>query len=376
MYWSEETDRSAQRTWLSTVNTSRSNRPVIAKYRHQQLWHIDSSWTPQSTMVGRRDIPEIHIEPSTSPSPTPNPIPAHVRPHSTRNSSYSSTASSRSRRPHAQQHEYVPVVDPGHVGLDERWQFEQAEEEAEAEAHEGSSYGGSETEEEEPAWDNMRDGSVSRRTAWRRPSPRWLYPFIVGATLSMGMTVAPKSELYINLACLSHPPQQPRSESDVRAFDYDVTHRLYAETPMWYQGSGVDDDMTVNTTIPSSADLPPYHPTPGDEWFKKIQREIYEYQLHHRSRANGTVPSTTARPVPTAYPSSPLPRPHQPSDGTPEPSPSRKPHGDGHKSPGDDQDPSTTDPGTRPPYHEIDPRMCKHDPKVQAATARMTMSSS
>lgn len=323
-------------------------------------------------MVGRREIPEIQIEPSTSPSPNPTPIPPHVRPHSTRNSSYSSTASSRSRRPHAQQQEFVPVVDPGHVGLDERWQFEQAEEEAEHQDESREESVTEEEEEDEPVWDNMRDGSVSRRAAWRRPSPRWLYPFIIGATLSMGMTVAPKSELYINLACLSHPPQQPRSDYDTRALDFSHVNRRYIDRSMEYQV--IDGDLTINTSIPSSGDLPVYHPTPGDEWFKRIQREIYDYEIHHRFHANDTGSRTTTRPAPTAFPSSPLPRPHEPSDGTPEPSPSRRPHGDGPQNPGDDQDPSGNDSGSLPPYHEIDPRMCKHDPKVQAATARMTMS--
>lgn len=319
-------------------------------------------------MVGRREVPEIHVESPTSPSPTP--IPSHVRPHATRNSSYSSNASSRSRRPHAQQHEYVPVVDPGHVGLDERWQFEQAEDEAEAGEDETNSRVGSDSEEEEEedvVWDNMRDGSVSRRAAWRRPSPRWLYPFIVGATLSMGMTVAPKSELYINLACLSHPPQQPRSDYDIRAHEFSGSNDQPLDSLMGYQRiQRIDGDMSVNSSIPSSGNLPPYHPTPGDVWFKKIQREIYEYELHHHFHSNDTGSSPTSRPAPTAYPSSPLPRPHDPTDGTPEPEPSRRPHRP--------QDPSGSDQGTRPPYHEIDPRMCKHDPKVQAATARMTMS--
>ena len=54
-----------------------------------------------------------------------------------------------------------------------------------------------------------RDGSISRRPAWRRPSTRWIYPFAIGATLAMGMGSAPRSEIYINLACLAHPPAQP-----------------------------------------------------------------------------------------------------------------------------------------------------------------------
>lgn len=311
-------------------------------------------------MVGGQTIPEIHIQPSTSPGPTP--IPSRIRPHSTRNSSYSSTGSSRSRRPHAQQQEFVPIGDTGPVGLDERWQFEQAE--GEAEELEGSSEESEEGQEaeEEPAWDNLRDGSISRRPAWRRPSPRWLFPFIIGVSLSLGTTVAPKSELYINLACLSHPPQQPRSDFASRELDFYVDNRKYDHSN--------DGDLSINTTIPSPGNLPVYHPTPGDQWFKKIQREIYDYEMQHRLHLNSTGPSTTARPVPTAHPSTPLPRPHDPS--SPDPSPSPNP--DGRPTSPGEEEPPQSDPQSRPPYHEIDPRLCKRDPKVQAATARMTMS--
>lgn len=270
----------------------------------------------------------------------------------------------------------MPITDAGRIGLDERWQIEQAEDEAEREQHGRSSERSEEEEEQEeeepePAWDNLRDGSVSRRPAWRRPSPKWLYPFIVGATLSMGMGVAPKSELYINLACLAHPPQQPRSgEFESQSFGQDAMKRVYIDTSAWHEG--LDGDMTINTTIPASGRLPPvYHPSPADEWFKKIQREIYEYEIHHL-HMNSSEPTTTSRSTPTTYPSSPLPRPHEPSDDPSEPNPTGghkgRPHG-----PKDD-DPSQGAPAQgRPQYHEIDPRLCKKDPKVQAATARIIM---
>lgn len=325
-------------------------------------------------MTDHRQVPQINIEPTNSPSPSP--IPVRVRPHSTRNSSYSSVSSSRSRRPHAQQHEYVPITDAGQIGLDERWQFEQAEDEAEQEEHgEYDSSGESledEEEAEEPAWDNLRDGSVSRRPAWRRPSPKWLYPFIVGATLSMGMGVAPKSELYINLACLAHPPQQRQSgELGIRAYDQSALRPMYFDTPTWHDG--LDGDMSINSTIPSPHALPPvYHPSPADEWFKKIQREIYDYEMNHRLHINSSDPTTTSRAIPTAYPSSPLPRPHDPSTDPKEPKPTGKPETSPSEPSGDEPSQSPP-PDRRPQYHEIDPRQCKKDAGVQAATARITM---
>jgi hypothetical protein len=63
-----------------------------------------------------------------------------------------------------------------------------------------------EEEFDDREWMVARDGSISRRPAWRRPNLKWLYPFAIGATLAMGLGGAPKSEIYINLACLAHPP--------------------------------------------------------------------------------------------------------------------------------------------------------------------------
>lgn len=309
--------------------------------------------------MGDRNIPTIHIEPTTSPSPSP--IPTRVRPNNTRHSSYSSTASSRSRRPHHQQQEFVPAGEPGSAGLGERWQFEEAEHEAERSGSDEEEEAETESIEEEPQeWDNLRDGSVSRRPAWRRPSPAWIYPFIVGATLSLGMGIAPKSELYINLACLVVGPQQPRSDNygtTIALMQHEATAEppVFAEPPIWT--GGLDGDMTVNTTLPPK--LPVYHPSPADEWFKKIQREMYDYELNHRMHINGSTPSKTPAP---AYPSGPLPHPTDPEGG----------HG------GEDSEPTSPEktpgaPRQSPPYHEIDPRSCKRDPRVQAATAKLTM---
>jgi hypothetical protein len=291
--------------------------------------------------TGDQAVPTIHIEPSDSPSPSP--LPTHVRPHNTRNSSYSSNASSRSRRPHPQQHEYVPSGEPGTAGLGERWQFEQAENDAESS---GSERDESESieEEEEPAWDNLRDGSVSRRPAWRRPSPSWIYPILVGVALSLGMGIAPKSEIYVNLACLAVAPRQSEDTSLAwKAFDTSPPH--ITDSSPWL--GEIDGGMSINTTVPPTS--PAYHPSPADEWFRKIQREMYDYELNHGLHINGSTPRTPkpSSPVPSSKPS----EPSQPDHDKPVPSSPRQ----------------------KPPYHEIDPRSCKHDPKVQAATAKLFM---
>ena len=292
--------------------------------------------------TGDQAVPTIHIEPTNSSSPSP--VPTHVRPHNTRNSSYSSNASSRSRRPHPQQHEYVPSSELGTAGLGERWQFEQAENDAESsgsERDDSESLGG---EEEEPVWDNLRDGSVSRRPVWRRPSPGWIYPVIVGVTLSLGMGIAPKSEIYVNLACLAVAPRQSEGTSlALKSFDTSPPHII--ESSPWL--GETNGDVSINTTVPPT--LPAYHPSPADEWFRKIQREMYDYELHHGMRINGSTPRA--------------PRPSMPVPG-PKPSEPSQP---------DHEEPAPSSPRQGPPYHEIDPRSCKHDPKVQAATAKLFM---
>jgi hypothetical protein len=238
----------------------------------------------------------------------------------------------------------VPSGEPGAAGLGERWQFEEAERIASESEHEEED---EQEEEEEPVWDNLRDGSVSRRPAWRRPRPAWIYPFIVGATLSLGMGIAPKSELYINLACLAVADRQSETTSN-----FDIAGALPADigAPVWF----TDGDLSINSTVPRT--LPVYHPSPADEWFKKIQREMYDYELNHGLHINGSTPHP-----PPAKPSAPAPRPKDPVGG-----------GSSEPSEPDNEDPAPTSP-SRPPYHEIDPRTCKHDPKVQAATAKLTM---
>lgn len=233
-------------------------------------------------------------------------------------------------------------------GFDERWQFEQAEEEGEgdgddegiSEAHvEGDDVG----EDEEDEWDNVReDESMSRKPAWRRPSPNWIYFFITGATLSMGMGLAPKSELYINLACLVHPPQQRQMSESAPAilsmiqYDHDQM-RLNTSLPDTEMGHNMPIDKIISGPL-----------SPADEWFLKLQREIYEHSHHVSVRA----------------PSEPNPSkpPNEPSDG---PLPPSTPPPGSHSNNGTTHD---------TPYHEIDPRMCKKDPNVQAAAAKLTMS--
>ena len=200
-----------------------------------------------------------------------------------------------------------------------------------------------ESEGQDEDWDNLRDGSINRRPAWRRPSPTWVLFFIVGATISMGMCMAPRSEIYINLACLAHPPQQHRSSSLVQ-FDDSVDNM---QSVPWLNMNGIQ----MNTSIPSQ---PTKHRSASDEWFIKLQHDIYEYKLAH-SHSSSSNQSTSIILSPTSTAS--LPQPTIPSD--------RPPY----------DIPETTPPTRSPnrPYEEIDPELCKKDARVQAAAARLTM---
>ncbi|RSH91465.1 hypothetical protein EHS25_009764 [Saitozyma podzolica] len=315
----------------------------------------------------------------------PSPIPPYLRPANSRHhssTSISSRMSASSRRPHPQHREYVPSATGvsgvvggevrGDDGLAERLLFDEADAEHDEEAEGGDEENEelSLSEEEYPDdWDNMRDGSISRRPAWRRPSPRWVYPFVVGAALAMGMALAPRSELFINLACLSHPPQVPRSEPSqlsqvgqagqaIQALSLSLPNRANqgdTVSPQITPGNWTGNEaIRINTTVPTQPDW-----TPADEWFLRLQRDIYQYKLHHVHSA-----SPPSNP-PTAVPSQPLPKPTGPAvPGESQPSPTPTP---------DDPSSPSNKPQSQPPYHEIDPRLCKKDPKVQAAAAKLTM---
>ncbi|BEI84547.1 hypothetical protein CcaverHIS002_0411510 [Cutaneotrichosporon cavernicola] len=165
------------------------------------------------------------------------------------------------------------------------------------------------------SWDNVRDGSISRRPAWRRPSPRWVLPFVLGITLSLGMTIPVRAELYLDLACLVHPPSAPVST-------YPVTNSLLSvssaadATPLWpidisaHAHGNWSVAQTVSEPVPGTL-------TPAERWFQWAQRDILSYL----ERREGSTPS---------------------------------------------------EPNSPNPYPEIDPSHCKRDAGVQQTSARLT----
>jgi hypothetical protein len=185
-------------------------------------------------------------------------------------------------------------------------------------------------------WDNMRDGSISRRRAWRRPSPRWVLPFVVGATVSLGMTMAPRAEMYLDLACLAHPPVSTGSGAGLSA----AAVAPFGRASYLASSSSVTASSNTTFTIPPDRVL-----TPGEKWFMDAQREMFG-----------------ARPQ---LPKGPLSLPN----GT-EPGGGGDRGGEGGDQGGGEGEPRKS---PSPPFPEIDPALCKTDKGVAAAAAKLTM---
>lgn len=177
-------------------------------------------------------------------------------------------------------------------------------------------------------WDNVRDGSISRRPNWRKPSTKWVIPFLVGITFSMGLTTAPRAELIVDIACLVHPPRTPSNA----VAGVDLAPKAYTHMP------GTAAQVLTFVSPPDGANAPPApiaapgkpapitprEPlSPAARWFLDAQKDINE----HLSAGRG-------------------------GDGSP------GPDGDNSNSPH--------------PYPEIDPKLCKEDPSVASAAAQLT----
>lgn len=204
----------------------------------------------------------------------------------------------------------------------------------------------------------------------------------MGMAVSLGMGTPPRSELYVSLACMAHPPAA-RQEVVVSAQTFIEEHEkiLKSEELEWvsthnrevemhngeevvfipvdqYRGQRIIDPTivdTLTTNVTRQTDL-----SPADKWFIHLQHEIYEYRRNHPPHAErNTEPGSAG----------PLPGPKQPIGDD-----SGRNTGDGN---GEDkgEDHSDKEEGRRGgPFREIDPQLCKKDPKVQAAAAKLTMS--
>ncbi|WVQ75612.1 hypothetical protein IAR50_005241 [Cryptococcus sp. DSM 104548] len=305
---------------------------------------------------------------SDHPPHHPSALPPYLRPSISHTSSSSSThINSAPHQPQPQQHAYVPgsIFDAEGVtgsGLEERAIFDNALSRSGTPVGTGTGPGTPLPQphssplatplESELDWDTAREGSIARRPYWRRPSPKWAYPFILGAAVSLGMATPPKSELYINLACLAHPPSSEKTVlvDGSQPFDPQVTGDY--QTGWQDQADPSDSAVHAPVDLANATEL-----SPSDRWFLKIQHDIYEYR---ESQRKASLPGgrQETRPVPGPQPTGPLPRPSgdEPwGDNEPEGQEGDEDEKDGHH------------------YQEIDPALCKKNPKVQATAAKLTM---
>ncbi|ORX39460.1 major facilitator superfamily domain-containing protein [Kockovaella imperatae] len=339
--------------------------------------------------------------PSGAPSKASLSVPRHVRPHNSRQHSFTSAVSVTSNQSHArrQAQEFIASEvltfggEPGPIddGVT-RWLYPDGvpttnvdgqtghnhhhhhnpHDHPDAEQEEDDEISEEESEEDVPdeqsihdaEWEAARVGSIARRSLWRKPRPAWIYPFIITATLTGGMSAAPRSELYINLACLSHPPRQPSSMEDMTlAQDLQMSFSSLSnvESP-W------TSDLQTNVSVPTT-DKPAK--SPADEWFLRMQREMYEWNMSHQQQASNPghdIPSSQSPSSTILYPSGPIPHPTQsPTDPDGQP-------GQSDDTPAGNGSQGSSPINSHPPFRAIDPALCKRDPKVQAAAARLTMS--
>ncbi|WVQ94920.1 hypothetical protein IAU59_002006 [Kwoniella sp. CBS 9459] len=306
-------------------------------------------------------------------------------------------ARSSSPSVHGQQHEYVPTFDDVGItstALAERALFDESNSGANTPLHGpepdyGSTgnhtpYTENQAEGEEERYeDNIaREGSIARRPRWRRPSPGWIYPFIIGIPLCLGMAAAPKQELYINLACLAHPPSSTSQSKDLNVIRSYESHyretlgrapegidfRVPVLTP---PRIGVDSAIGAVPVVDNTTISPPSVLTPADRWFLRLQHDIYEYERKHQKPISGHNGGSPTSLPPKANPTSPLPRPDRPLPGQEGEDGSEEEDDDGSSTPPEEGDGDGQ--AGRRPYKEIDPRLCKKDVKVQAAAARLAM---
>jgi hypothetical protein len=136
-------------------------------------------------------------------------------------------------------------------------------------------------------------------------------------------------------------------------------HSLYMDSL-----SGATTEIGIGAgSVTDTVGVPsvPEDVSPADRWFYKLQRDIYEYEAKHRRPAKEPTWSSTLLPTPTDHSS----RPPRPTETVPAREQPSTPSGGREAG-----EPDTAG----PPYRQIDPKVCKRDPKVQAAAARLVMS--
>lgn len=194
------------------------------------------------------------------------------------------------------------------------------------------------------------------------------------------MGIAPKQELMINLACLAHPPRtsSAMTNSSPISAEYGIHHMVQ---DIW-RGPARTSTLVATvqhekTTTPhytaADLDIDLYVPlSPADKWMLDVQRRM----AADRKRRD---PITGGNHTEIELPHGPVGGLPAGSDGADIPAdknPTSKPDdgpGSSHSRPDIGRE-GSRDEEARP--GEIDPRLCKKDPRVQAAAAKLMMSES
>lgn len=200
--------------------------------------------------------------------------------------------------------------------------------------------------------------------------------------------MAPKQELMINLACLAHPPRTATvsARSEFLPEDYGVRHMVRdiwqgAPSQERLKYSSIDDQdmrsLRGNSDFFIDADMTIAIPlSPADKWMLDVQRRMAadrkRWNMGKGNQTRDGLPHGPVGGIPAGGgiengPGGVDPDGKNGSVGVPgragEPSPHSRP--DIGREGSRDEDPR---PG------EIDPRLCKKDPRVQAAAAKLMMS--
>lgn len=358
---------------------------------------VDQQWIA----VEQRELLEDRIEAEEARRRVAQDAAAAARRHERRGAHTAGAKSIHFEEPQrADADERTPLVTP-EVRVERYTDDARAAEEGDQEEEDAATSASDSDSDSDPMrdplkWAAIREGSIARRSRWRKPAVSWLLPLVVSMALSLGMGVAPKQELYINLACLAHPPRT--SSSSVGGGGgagemtmMEMTRRVWNAQPgdmerarlaeqAWEDAEKAHSQwrdlapppstsLPENVTItPNPIHLPPL--TPADKWMLDVQRRMAA-EAERKRRLSQAPPGGNAThsqpPMPTST-SSPTGRvPHGPVGGLPptdgdseQPIPDRRPparHND--------------EPDARP--GEIDPRICKRDPKTIAAAAKLSM---
>lgn len=237
-----------------------------------------------------------------------------------------------------------------------------------------------------------------------------LLPVVTCFALCWGMGAAPKQELMINLVCLAHPPQtqthalvseyydpmEGMSMRHVARAVWNAPRVRMGEVERYYEFKerefqsvqGYADEVVVaagDSNATRTMALPEL--TAADRWLIDVQRRIAADKAKQRLDAGRPLPGdediahSDLPPMPSASPAPTTPT--RPSDDLPSGEVPHRPVSNPEDEPNvpERQKPVNSPERSSSPRKggemrpgEIDPRLCKKDPRTQAAAAKLTMS--